>query len=79
MDKKALMVRVASALTTLAETSGCPESTLYMALCDSDMASWEVLRSILLRTGFVTIKSHWVTLTPLGKEYAAKIQAVIEA
>lgn len=77
MTKNELMARVAAAVTTLATTDGCPETTLYIALCEMDMHEWEALRHVLVNAGYVTIRNHYVTLTPSGAVIAAKINLAL--
>jgi hypothetical protein len=76
MDKNELLVKVAAIITTLLETGGSPESMLYI-FCDMDVDKWQMMRSILLKVGFVTIKGNYVTLTENGRIKAEKINQVI--
>lgn len=78
MDKNELMTKVVAVLTTLVETnSGSPESMLYIGVCGMDMDKWMTLREILIKTGFVTIRGNYVTLTKLGKETGEKLNTVL--
>jgi hypothetical protein len=76
MDKNRLMVLVAAVVTTLAESEGCPESTLYL-ICGSDMDRWNTLRHVLTNGGWVRILNHYVTLTEDGRTLAESINARI--
>lgn len=77
MTRNELNIRIAAILTTLFECNGCPESTLYVAICNMNLADWELIRALLLRVQFITIKGNWVTLTELGAETAAKLEKLI--
>ncbi len=77
MDKS-MLAMTAAILSTLAETDGCPESTLYL-LVDCEWQQFEKLKYILLRANLVQIKSHFVTLTDKGKSTAAAINKAIPA
>lgn len=72
MNRKDLLVKIAAIISVLAEVDGSPESTLYLA-CGSDMALWEVIRSILVESGQVKISNHYARLTEVGKETAARL------
>jgi hypothetical protein len=76
MDKNKIMVLVAAAVTTLAESEGCPESTLYL-LCDMDMSRWDILRRVLVGAGWIRILNHYVTLTAEGRTLAESINSRI--
>ncbi len=76
MTRDDVMARVAAIVTTLDETNGSPESMLYI-FCEMNMSDYEMIRDILVRAKFVTIKGNFVTLTELGKETARKLNAVI--
>jgi helix-turn-helix protein len=74
MDKKQVLTLVATIITTLAETNGAPESTLYMFV-GMDMDKWQVIRNILIDCKFVTISGHYVKLTEQGRATADKLNA----
>ena len=76
MDKNELLTRIAAILTTLDETKGSPESMLYIFM-GMDMDKWSQVRNILIDADLVQIKSHYVTLTPKGKETAQKLNKAI--
>ena len=76
MSKDVLVTRIAAIVTTLDDGPGVPESMLYI-LCDMNMNDWQIIRNILLRCGFVSIKGHYVTLTEKGEVTAMKINSAI--
>ncbi len=78
MDKNVLLTRIAAIVTTLEETDGTPESMLYI-FCDMNMGDYEVIRNVLVKAGYVTIKGNYVTLTETGREIACKLNKVIGA
>lgn len=77
MTKDVLLIRIASIVSALEETAGSPESMLYI-FCDMNMDDYQTIREILLRMKYITIKSHFVTLTESGKETARKINSAIK-
>lgn len=78
MNRKDALTRIAAVVTTLAETSGSPESALYI-FCNMDIRAYETLRDILLKSGLVSIKGNFVTLTAEGQETAKRLNAAIAA
>ena len=76
MTKNLLLTRIAAIVTTLDETNGSPESMLYI-FCEMNMNDYEMIRDILVKAGYVTIKGNYVTLTLEGKETAIKLNAAI--
>lgn len=74
MTKDLLLMRIAAIVSALNETNGTPESMLYI-FCDMNMSDYEVVRNILIKAGYITIKSYYVTLTDDGKAMAQKIDA----
>lgn len=78
MDRKQVLTLVAAILTTLAETDGSPESTLYI-FCDMDLNKWDTLRGIMVNAGWITVVNHYVTLTEDGRQTAQKIEAAIKS
>ena len=44
---------------------------------NSKHQDYELIRDVLVKAGYVTIKGNYVTLTEAGKETAAKLNAVI--
>ena len=76
MTKDVLLTRIAAIVTTLEETNGSPESMLYI-FCEMNIQDYELIRDVLVKAGYVTIKGNYVTLTEAGKETAAKLNAVI--
>lgn len=67
---------IAAIVSTLADTHGSPESTLYI-FCGMDMEIWQQIRHVLVEGGLVNIRNHYVTLTPLGVETAEKLNEVL--
>jgi predicted transcriptional regulator len=72
MTKNEVLVRVASIVSTLAQTGGSPESMLYI-FCNMDMQEWETIRMVLTTADLVKIQSHYVTLTENGKKTAEEL------
>jgi hypothetical protein len=66
----------ASILSTLAETNGGPESSLYLAL-GADLNKWEVAKRILVGAGWMSVQNHWCTLTDTGRAKAKEINALV--
>ena len=74
-----LLRYIAAVLTTLAELdTGCPESTVYMAM-GMNIHQYGELREVLVGSGLVTVSGHYIELTPKGRELAAKCQALVPA
>ena len=71
-----MMAKIAAVLTTLRDTGGAPESMLYIFF-DMNMDLWTKVRAILIEADLITIKGHYITLTPLGTEKADRLNAVI--
>jgi len=69
--------RIAAVLVTLEETGGGPESSLYLAL-GGDIHEWYEVKTLLLASGLVTIRAHWVTLTAKGRTQAQEVKRIIE-
>ncbi len=76
MSKGQIYARIAAIVSTLAETGGGPESSIYLAL-GMDMSLWTMLRAVLVENGLVTISGHWCELTDKGRELAEKCNAVL--
>jgi predicted transcriptional regulator len=72
MTKNEVLVRVASIVSTLAQTGGSPESMLYI-FCNMDMQEWETIRMVLTTADLVKIQGHYVTLTENGKKTAEEL------
>jgi len=77
MTKEVLLTRIAATITTLAETNGSPESTIYLAF-GSNIHEWEILRDVLVKAGLVKISGNYVTLTAEGKVKAVQLEALIK-
>ena len=78
MTKNELGAAIAAILTTALEVGEgeyFPESTAYLAL-GGDIHKWETVRSVLVGGKLVTLKSNTISLTPLGRDMAQKINAV---
>jgi predicted transcriptional regulator len=71
-----MLAKFAAMISTLNETNGAPESSLYIFF-DMNMDVWQRVRSMLISEELVTIKGHFVTLTAKGREMAAKIDAAV--
>lgn len=77
MTNNEIITYLAAILTTLAESDGTPESTLYLAV-GMDMTKWETVKAILTGESWISIApSHWVTITDSGRVMADKINAVL--
>lgn len=76
MNKGQIYARIAAIVTTLAETGGGPESSIYLAL-GMDMGLWMMLRQVLVENGLVTINDHWCELTGKGASLAEQCNAVL--
>lgn len=76
MTTNVLIVRIASVLSALLETGGCSESMIYLGF-GSDIHEWEVLKSVMLKAGFIQSKAHYVTLTDLGRSKAEEVDRLI--
>lgn len=72
MTKDMMLARIAAILSTLNETDGSPESMLYI-FCEMKMDEYQMIRDVLTRAKFVTIKGNYVRLTEAGKETARKV------
>lgn len=78
MTKHQVMTKIAAILMTLEETDGSSESiSMLYIFCDMNMDNYQIIRDILVRGGFVTIKENYVTLTELGKKTAKKLNQEI--
>lgn len=71
-----VMSRVAAILSTLLETGGGPESSIYLAL-GANLSMWEGLKGLMLRSDLIAISGHWVELTEKGRQMAEKCNAVL--
>lgn len=69
--------KLAAIIATLQETNGSPESMLYIFF-DMNMNLWIQVRNALVADGLVTIKAHFVTLTPKGEALATKINSLLK-
>lgn len=75
MDKRQIMTYVAAIVTTLAETGGGPESSLYLAL-GGDINKWNDIKGLLVSSGLIVVRSdHWVEITAKGRKLAVDIEA----
>lgn len=71
-------VIIAAILTTLLETDGGPESSLYCGL-GMDIHLWERIKFVLLRENLIEINSYWCELTDAGRELAHKCNEALAA
>lgn len=78
MTKNTLMARIAAIVSTLNETSGSPESMLYI-FCEMNMDDYQTIRGILVKSNWVTVKGNYVTITESGRGIARQIDSVIKA
>jgi hypothetical protein len=76
MNQNEAVAAVAAVLTTLAETDGGPESSCYLAL-GGKLESWEMIKFIMTRAGWITTRAHWVELTDAGKSKVREIEAAL--
>lgn len=78
MTTNDVLTRVASILTTLNEEGidGSPESVLYLA-CNADIHLWEVVRDVLVKSGYITTHAHYVRLTDAGRAKAVEIEQAL--
>lgn len=67
---------VAAIVSSLAETTGQPESMLYI-VCGTDLDKWNTIKRILVSSRWIQIRNHYVTLTDSGRQIAAKIDAAL--
>jgi predicted transcriptional regulator len=74
MTKDVMLTRIAAIVSSIED--GTPESMLYI-FCDMNMDDWQMIRDVLVKAGFVTIKGHYVTLTASGRETARKLNEAI--
>lgn len=78
MNKNQALVRIASAVTALADIDdGAPESTFYLAF-GANLDEWNAIRHVLVKGGLVEIKSHWVRLTAKGRALAAELNQALK-
>ena len=77
MTEREIVVRIAATLTTLLDVNGSPESTIYLAY-GMNWGTWNLLRGIMERAGWIVVRNFYVTLTPSGKVKAAECQAIID-
>jgi hypothetical protein len=73
---KQVMIGTAALLTTLTETGGGPESSLYLAI-GSDIEVSNAVTSICARKGWITNRAHWLEITSAGREIANQINAAV--
>lgn len=79
--QKDLVTKVATVLSLLGDepnSLGVPESSLYIAACNTNLDDWNMLKAVLLKADLVSIKFHAVTLTPKGKAMADKLNAALK-
>lgn len=76
MTHDQIITAVAAIVTTLAETNGGPESSIYCAL-GCDIERWNKLRQLLVASNLVTLRSNWVELTDKGRTLAADCNAAM--
>lgn len=76
LTKNQINARLAAILTTLAETGGGPESSIYLAL-GMDMGLWSMLKGFLLQNGLMTCEGHWCELTGKGASLAEQCNAAL--
>lgn len=71
-------IQMITIISTLAETGGCPESSLYL-LMGMDAEKYRALKCILVGSGMVQVKGHYCTLTARGEELAASLNDALVA
>lgn len=77
MTRERIMTCVAAILTTLLETDGGPESSVYLAL-GADLQNWMDLRGLMIQSDLIRVDgNHWVTLTEKGRQTAEECNAVL--
>jgi predicted transcriptional regulator len=76
MTNEKMMAMTAAILTTLLETDGSPESSIYCGI-GMDMGLWTRLKMALVGSGLITCEGYWVELTDKGREMADKCNAVL--
>jgi hypothetical protein len=76
MTRHDLLTAVAAVLTTALETEPdpFPESTVYLAVCGTDIETWEALKYVLTSTGLVTCSGNCIHLTDKGRRYAVELE-----
>lgn len=80
MTKHQINVALAALLTTLADTGEAPEGTLYAAMMSKySLDQFNSLVGMLKQAGLVTSAYHLCSITPKGRELAAKIMAAVSA
>ena len=75
MTKQRLYSMIYATLTSLKDGGG-PESHIMVALQAAepiDLDWFHSFMQMLTKAGWITIKSHWVELTPAGLEFANQI------
>ena len=72
MNKQEINQKLAAILTTLNEEEDAAESTIYLAL-GSNIGDFELLKDLLVKSGMVVSKSNRLSITPLGRTLANKI------
>lgn len=77
MTREQILTRVAAVLTTLLETDGGPESSVYLAL-GANLSDWMGLKGLMLQSDLIRVdRSNWVTLTEKGRQTAEECNAVL--
>lgn len=76
-QQKSHLAKVTSILITLSELNGSPESVIYLSL-GCDLIEWAAITDSLIERGWISIHAHFVSLTPKGREIAAKWQEALE-
>ncbi len=78
MDKKALNVAICAVLSVLLEMPDywSPRTPVYLAL-GADMDKFNTVETIMKGAKLIETTSDTMTLTPLGVEFAQKVNALI--
>jgi hypothetical protein len=67
----------AAVLTTLHEVgTGCPESTIYLAL-GMNMDVYLAIRNLMVASKLITVKGNYITITAKGHEMAIKCNEAV--
>lgn len=80
MTKHQVNVALSALITTLADTGEAPEGTLYAAMMSRySLDQFNSLLGILKQAGLVTSAYHLASITPKGRELAAKLMSAVAA
>ena len=79
MTQNEMVQKIAAVVSTLGEvkSQGVPESSLYLAVCDSNLDEWNTLKAVMVKSDLIEVKFHAVSLTQKGKQLADKINAAL--